>query len=429
MRIESQATGVAALARIRRRLLPFTFVLYIVAYLDRINVGFAALQMNRDLGLGDAEFGLGAGVFFIGYFLFEIPSNLILERVGARVWIARIMISWGAVAMAMAAVRGAPSFYLLRFLLGVAEAGFFPGIIVYLTYWFPAPQRARAVALFMTASALAGVIGGPVSGAVLATGEMLGLAGWQWLFLVEGLPAVILGVFVLFYLADGPQDARWLTEEEKRWLAESLAGQGEREHRLIRALTGARVWLLALLYFAIVTGLYGVTMWLPQIVRGLGTLNNLEVGFVSTLPFLAAAVAMVKVGQSSDRRGERRWHVALSAFAGAAGLILSARVHNPLFALGALSLGAAGIWGTMGPFWSMPSEYLGGTAAAAGIALINSVGNLGGFAGPYLVGMVKQMSHSFGGGLTAMALMLAVAGCLALAVRDDANAGQPVQST
>jgi ACS family tartrate transporter-like MFS transporter len=428
VRIEPQATGVAALARIRRRLLPFTFLLYIVAYLDRINVGFAALQMNRDLGLGDAEFGLGAGVFFIGYFLFEIPSNLILERVGARAWIARIMISWGAVAMAMAMVRGAPSFYLLRFLLGVAEAGFFPGIIVYLTYWFPAPQRARAIALFMTASALAGVIGGPVSGALLATGGRLGLAGWQWLFILEGLPSVILGVVVLFYLDDRPGDAKWLTKEEKRWLAETLARESAREHRLIRGLTNARVWLLALLYFAIVTGLYGVTMWLPQIVKGLGTLGNLGVGFVSTVPFLAAAAAMVKVGQSSDRRGERRWHVALSAFAGAAGLMLSALVHNPLVALAALSLGAAGIWGTMGPFWSMPSEHLGGTAAAAGIALINSVGNLGGFVGPYLVGMVRQTSQSFAGGLAAMALMLAVAGCLALALRDEANAGQPVPS-
>jgi MFS transporter, ACS family, tartrate transporter len=427
VRDQPQAAGTATLARIRRRLLPFTFLLYIVAYLDRINVGFAALQMNRDLGLGDAAFGLGAGLFFIGYFLFEIPSNLILERVGARAWIARIMISWGVVAMAMAAVRGAASFNLLRFLLGVAEAGFFPGIILYLTYWFPAREQARAIALFMTASALAGVIGGPLSGALLAAGGLLGLAGWQWLFILEGLPSVILGVAVLFYLANGPQDARWLSEAEKRWLAESLARQSEREreHRLIRALTGGRVWLLALLYFAIVTGLYGVGIWLPQIVKGLGTLNDLEVGFLSAIPFLAAAAAMVKVGQSSDRRGERRWHVALPAFAGAAGLLLSARVHNPVFALGALSLAAAGIWGAMGPFWSMPSEYLGGTAAAAGIALINSVGNLGGFVGPYVVGMVRQRSHSFGGGLAAMALMLAAGGCLALAVPHNANSAGP----
>ena len=423
-------TGDVVLARIRRRLLPFTFLLYIVAYLDRINVGFAALQMNRDLGLGDAAFGLGAGVFFIGYFLFEIPSNLILERVGARAWIARIMISWGVVATAMAAVRGAHSFYLLRFVLGLAEAGFFPGIIVYLTYWFPAPQRARVIALFMTASALAGVIGGPVSGALLAADGTLGLAGWQWLYILEGLPSVLLGVIVLFYLDDRPDDARWLSAEEKHWLAQSLAeqGTGQREHRLVRGLTDPTVWLLALLYFAIVTGLYGVTMWLPQIVKALGTLSNLEVGFVATLPFLAATIAMVKVGASSDLRRERRWHVALPAFAGAAGLILSAHARNPLFALAALSLGAAGIWGTMGPFWSMPSEYLGGSAAAAAIALINSVGNLGGFIGPYLVGIVRQMSHGFSGGLAAMALMLAIAGCLALAIGDRARGRAPVGS-
>jgi MFS transporter, ACS family, tartrate transporter len=412
-----------ALAKIRRRLLPFTFLLFIVAYLDRINVGFAALQMNRDLRLGDAAFGLGAGLFFIGYFLFEIPANLIMERVGARAWIARIMISWGAVAMAMAAVRGAAGFYLLRFALGAAEAGFFPGIILYLTRWFPARERAHAIALFMTASALAGVIGGPLSGALLAAGGILGLAGWQWLFILEGLPSVILGVSVLFYLPDGPGDARWLSEGEKRWLAQSLGGeQGRmREYSLIGALTAGRVWLLSALYFTIVTGLYGVTMWLPQIVKGLGTPSNLAVGFVSAIPFLVAALAMVKVGRSSDRWGERRWHVALPAFTGAAGLIISARAQHPVFALAALSIGAAGIWGAMGPFWSIPAEYLGGTAAAAGFALINSVGNLGGFVGPYVVGIVREASHSFGGGLAALALMLTVAGCLALAVPRGAS--------
>jgi len=418
-RLRTQSDACAAtLARIRRRLLPFTFLLYIAAYLDRINVGFAALRMNHDLGLGDAAFGLGAGLFFIGYFLFEIPSNLILERVGARAWIARIMISWGVLAMATAAVRSASSFYVLRFLLGAAEAGFFPGIILYLTYWFPPREQARAIALFMTASALAGVIGGPLSGALLGTDGMLGLAGWQWLFILEGLPSVLLGVGVWFNLPDGPRDARWLSAEEKLLLAQSLAREAARgrEQTLIGGLTGARVWLMALLYFAIVTGLYGVTMWLPQIVKGLGALDNLEVGLVSAVPFLAAAVTMVAVGQSSDRRGERRWHLALSAFAGAGGLILCARAHHTMFALAALSLAAAGIWGTMGPFWSIPSDYLGGTAAAAGIALINSVGNLGGFAGPYLVGMARQRSHDFNGALTALAMTLAAAGCLALAI-------------
>jgi ACS family tartrate transporter-like MFS transporter len=421
---DESADGAVALAKVTRKLLPFAFLLYIVAYLDRINVGFAALEMNRELRLGDAAFGLGAGLFFIGYFLFEIPSNLILHRVGARAWIARIMISWGVVAMAMAAVRGAASFYLLRFLLGVAEAGFFPGIILYLTYWYPAREQARAIALFMTASALAGVIGGPLSGALLTMHGTLGFSGWQWLFLLEGLPSVILGVCVVLYLPNGPADARWLTTAEKRWLQRCLAREQaqKRQAGLARALTGGGVWMLALLYFTIVTGLYGVSMWLPQIIKGFGALNNFEVGLLAALPFLAAAVAMVMVGRSSDRRGERRWHLALSAFAGAVGLALSAIAHEPVLALAALTLGAAGIWGAMGPFWAIPSAFLGGVAAAAGIALINSVGNLGGFVGPYLVGLIRQTSHSFAGGLAAMALMLAIAGVLALALPPE---GEP----
>ncbi|MGO9061225.1 MAG: MFS transporter [Candidatus Binataceae bacterium] len=416
-------TGPATLAKVGRKLLPFAFLLYIVNYLDRINVGFAALQMNRELGLSDAAFGLGAGLFFIGYFLFEIPSNLILHRVGARAWIARIMISWGVVAIAMAAVRGVASFYLLRFLLGIAEAGFFPGIILYLTLWFPAREQARALALFMTASPLAGVIGGPVSGTLLVMHGIAGLSGWQWLFVLEGLPAVILGVAVLRYLPNGPEDARWLNADQKRWLADTLGREREnsRENGLAATLTSGQVWLFSALYFAIVTGLYGVTMWLPQIVKDFGTLNNFEVGLIAAVPFLVAAVAMVIIGRSSDRRGERKYHVAASAFTGALGLALSAVAPKPLIALAALSMSAAGIWGAMGPFWSMPSAFLGGAGAAAGIALINSVGNLGGFVGPYLVGLVRQTSHSFSGGLAAMALMLAVAGCLALALRDPAQ--------
>ncbi len=416
-----------ALAKVRRRLLPFVFALYIVNYLDRINVGFAALEMNRELRLGDAAFGFGAGLFFIGYFLLEIPSNLILHRVGARAWIARIMISWGVVAIGMAAVRGVASFYSLRFLLGVAEAGFFPGIILYLTFWFPAREQARAIALFLTASPLAGVIGGPVSGILLMMHGIAGLSGWQWLFVLEGLPAVILGFVVLRYLPDGPEDAQWLSTDEKRWLADALIRDRDqtKDNGLTGALTSSQVWHFAALYFAIVTSLYGVTMWLPQIVKQFGVLNNFEVGLISAVPFLVAAVTMVMVGRSSDRRGERRRHVALSAFAGALGLVLSAVAPNPLISLAALSISAAGIWGAMGPFWSMPSALLGGAGAAAGIALINSVGNLGGFVGPYLVGLVRQMSHSFSGGLAAMALMLAIAGCLALALRDPPHPQPP----
>jgi nitrate/nitrite transporter NarK len=261
----------------------------------------------------------------------------------------------------------------------------------------------------------------------LAAGGHFGLAGWQWLFIVEGLPSVILGFAALFWLANSPDEVRWLSQAEKRWLRETIAREQDHngDHGFAAGLTGARVWLMALLYFMIVSGVYGVGLWLPQIIKGLGALSNVQVGLVSAIPFLAAAAAMVEVGRSSDRRGERRWHLAFSAFAGAAGLLLSAHSHHPLIALSALSLAAAGIWGTMGPFWSMPSEYLGGTAAAVGIALINSVGNLGGFAGPYLVGMLKQISHSFSGGLCAMAVMLAAAGCLALALPQTAATARP----
>jgi MFS transporter, ACS family, tartrate transporter len=410
----------AALARVRRRLLPFLFVLYIVAYLDRINVGFASLQMNRALGLSDAAFGFGAGLFFVGYFLFEVPSNLILARVGARRWIARIMITWGIAAIAMMFVRGEQSFYAVRFLLGAAEAGFFPGVILYLTYWFPARERARAVALFMTATAIAGVVAGPVSGALLEIHGLLGLAGWQWLFIVEGIPAIVLGVAIALRLPDAPAEARWLGAEEcaalERLLeAEREAAHGAQQRRLVAGLASRRVWMLSLIYFGMVVGLYGVSFWLPQIVKGLGHLSDFMVGVISALPFLAAALSMVAVGRSSDRTGERRRHLAISAFVGATGLVLSAATGNPIAELVALSIGAAGIFSAFGPFWAIPSSFLGGTAAAGGIALINSLGNLGGFVGPWLVGAVKEATQSFAGGLVVLAAALALAGILALA--------------
>lgn len=417
--------GPAVVRKLVRRLIPFMFILYIVAYLDRINVGFAALEMNRDVGLSPEAFGLGAGLFFIGYVLFEVPSNLIMARVGARRWIARIMVSWGVVAMAMIAVRGAHSFYFLRFLLGVAEAGFFPGIILYLTYWFPASEQARSVALFMTATALAGVIGGPVSGALLQMHGALGLAGWQWLFLIEGVPAVLLGFVVLLYLPDGPGEARWLTEAEREWLSGKLADERSARERdgvseLSRLFVNPQVGLLSLLYFTVVTGIYGITMWLPQVIKGFGHLSSFEVGVLSAIPFAAAAITMVLVGRSSDRHGERRWHLALSAFAGAIGFAISAWVRNPVVALAALSLGASGTTATLGPFWAMPASFLSGAAAAGGIALINSIGNLGGFVGPYAVGVLRQTTHSFSAALIALAAVLVIAGILGLLARPPA---------
>jgi MFS transporter, ACS family, tartrate transporter len=409
-----------AYARVRRKLLPFLFVLYVVAYLDRINVGFAALQMNRQLGLSEAVFGFGAGIFFVGYFILEIPSNLILQRIGARVWISRIMISWGVVALAMMLTRGSRSFYLLRFMLGAAEAGFFPGIIFYLTSWFTARERAHAISYFMTATQIAGVIGGPLSGLLLAMNGMWGLAGWQWLFLAEGLPAVVLGMAVARYLPDGPADANWLTSDERQTLLRNLAaergGRTEAGHTLGNALTSGRVWLLTLLYFTIVFGHYGIALWLPQLLKAFGGLSDLKVGCLSSIPFLVAAVAMVLVAKHSDLTQERRWHLALSAFIGGIALAACAYGRTPLFSLVTISIAAAGVSSTAGPFWTLPSEFLDGAAAAGGIALINSTGNLAGFVGPSVVGLIRQLTHSFAGGLWAMAAAVLIAGIIALAL-------------
>jgi ACS family tartrate transporter-like MFS transporter len=414
-----EAAARAALAKARVRLLPFLFLLYIANYLDRINVSFAALQMNHELGLKPVAFGLGSGLFFIGYIACEVPSNLVLERVGARRWIARIMISWGLISSATMFAQGARSFYVLRLLLGAAEAGFFPGIIFYLTYWFPRRERARASALFLTATALAGLIAGPLCGAILGMQGILGLSGWQWLFLLEGIPSVILGLVVLYYLPDGPAQARWLSSRERESLAmllhwEYQENAGAHRHTLRQGLASLRVWTMGAIYFCIVVTIYGVAFWLPQIVKGLGTFSNLEIGFLSTLPYFCAAAVMVLVGISSDRSGERRWHLALAAFVGSIGLMLSAQAKGPVLALVALSLAAAGLWATLGPFWSMPPEFLRGTAAAGGIALINSLGNAGGFVGPFLMGFLKELTRSFNGGLQILALALACAGLIVL---------------
>jgi MFS transporter, ACS family, tartrate transporter len=418
---KSKSSGAAIYTKIRRKLLPFLFILYVVAYLDRINVGFAALQMNRELGLSEAVFGFGAGIFFIGYFVLEIPSNLVLQRLGARVWISRIIISWGVVAISMMFTRGARSFYLLRFLLGAAEAGFFPGIIFYLTRWFPSHERARAISLFMTATQIAGLIGGPFSGLLLSMTGLWDLAGWQWLFLAEGIPAVILGAAAAKYLPEAPENAQWLDSGERKVLKEQLEleREGRRPgHTLGAALTNANVWLLALLYFAIVFGHYGIALWLPQILKGFGDMSDMRVGILSALPFLTAAVVMVIVAKHSDSTGERRWHLALSAFAGAVALVASAAARTPSVSLLAISIAAAGVSSTAGPFWTLPAEFLEGTAAAGGIALINSTGNLAGFVGPSVVGLIRQATGSFAGGLITMAIAATVAGFIALAMPD-----------
>ena len=415
----------AVTGRVTRRLIPYLFLCYIVNYLDRFNISFAALEMKADLGLSDAVYGLGAGMFFAGYVTCEIPSNLILQRVGARWWIARIMVTWGVLSCCMMFVRAPGSFYVVRLLLGVAEAGFLPGMIFYLTSWIPARDRAGVFALFLTSTALAGVVGGPVSAALLQLGGTSGLAGWQWLFLVEGLPAVVLGVITLFYLPDHPSQARWLTPPEQAWLEDTLAAERralEQTHRLTlwQALTHARVWRLCLLYFSTIISFYGVAFWLPQIVKSFSGLSNAAASLISALPYLAASVGMVLVARHSDRSGERRRHVAVPAFAAAVGLIVGALVQrHPAFAFLALCLAATGIWSTLGPFWSLPTAFLSGTAAAGGIALINSVGNIGGFVGPTVVGFLKERTHRFESGLFVLAASLVVAGVLALSLRAE----------
>jgi ACS family tartrate transporter-like MFS transporter len=415
--------------KISRRLLPFLFILYVVSYLDRMNVSFAGLSMRRDLaanGLTAQVFGVGSGIFFWGYFLFEVPSNLLLQRFGARKWIARIMFTWGLIATAMMLVRGPRSFYALRFLLGLAEAGFFPGMILYLTYWYPAARRARAISIFMTATAASGVFGALVSAAILSLEGHAGLRGWQWLFLLEGLPAIALAVAVLKFLPNGPQDARWLSDEERSSLADLLArdhrAAGHRTRDLLSAVVHPGVWLLTSVYFCVALGMYCVSFWLPQLIAAAWPGHkDWQVTLISGGPYAVAAVGMILVGRSSDRTGERRWHAAISLLVAALGAAASAAFHQPVIALIAFSLVAMGIWSAIGPFWSLPPSFLAGTAAAGGIALINSFGNLGGFLGPSLFGAIKQQTGSFTDAYWMLAAILALGGVLVCFVSPDGS--------
>ena len=405
--------------RVSWRLMPFLFLCYVAAYLDRVNVGFAKLQMLSDLRFSDTVYGIGAGIFFVGYFLFEVPSNLLMTRTGARIWIARIMISWGAISSAMMFVDSVASFYVLRFLLGAAEAGFFPGIILYLTYWYPAHRRARMVALFMSGVAVAGVVGGPLSGWIMKTFAGLhGLSGWQWLFLLEGVPSVLLGVWTLFYLDDGIRPAKWLSEGDKQMLEQAIAEDGKQQQHmpLAQMFSNGKVWLLALVYFLFVMGLYGVSFWLPQLVKNSGIDDVFTIGLLTSIPYFVAAVVMVLAARHSDRSGERRWHAAVAALAGALGLIVATVYSdNTVIAMAALSVATAGILSTFPIFWSLPTAMLGGAAAAAGIALINSVGNLAGFVSPYLVGAIKDATHSTANGIYLLAASLVAGAVLVVA--------------
>jgi ACS family tartrate transporter-like MFS transporter len=416
-----------AVARVTRRLIPFLFLLYLLNFLDRVNVGFAALEMNRDLGFGPAVYGFGAGVFFLGYCLFEVPSNLVLYRTGARLWIARIMVTWGLAASAMMFVRAPTSFFVIRFLLGVAEAGFFPGIIFYLTYWYPARERAKAYAWFLAAIPICGVVGGPISGALLGLDGYLGLQGWQWLFLLEGIPSVLVGLAVLWLLPDRPRDARWLPPAERSWLEATLEEEGSHAiagHGVsfLKALRNPMVWLLGLTYFLLVVALYGFALWLPQLIKASGTFTNFQVGVITAIPYAIAAVGMVMVGRRSDRTGERYFHLALPALAGAVGFVAVTRMGSTGPLVAALSLTAFGVLAWLGPFWSMPTAFLKEQAAAGGIALVNSMGAVGGFVGPYVLGQVKQRTGSFTGGLLILGACLVAAVVIVMGLRRKAVA-------
>jgi len=413
----------STMARVTWRLLPFLLLLYIISWLDRVNVGFAKLQLNADLGFSETMYGIGAGIFFVGYGLCEVPSNLLLVRFGARVWIARIMVTWGLISCAMMFVHGPTSFYVLRFLLGVAEAGFLPGIIYYLSGWFPGQHRARAVSWFMIGIPLSLVFGGPLSGWIMQhLDEYLGLHGWQWMFLIEGVPAVLLGFVVLGFLTEKPAEARWLAPEQRAWLTDKIAGEHHAAHTrhgfgLRAALTHPTVWLLAVVMFCCQTGSYGLSFWVPSIIQSLTGYPEFAVGALTAVPYIAAALAMVLVGRSSDRSGERFLHVAIPSVIGAAGFLAMGYMHSPLLAILALSVAAAGDYCTRGPFWALPGKFLTGSAAAGAIALINSMGALGGAIAPPTVGWLKQTTGGFLVPMVALAGVLVVGAVLTLLLR------------
>jgi MFS family permease len=378
------------------RLLPFLFLCYILAYLDRVNVGFAKLQMLKDLSLSDAAFATGAGIFFIGYFFFEVPSNVLLKKFGARMWIARIMISWGVISACMIFVKGEWSFYAMRCLLGLAEAGFFPGVIYYLTLWYPSRHRSMRTAWFVAAIAVSGAIGNPISGWIMdrLSGAM-NLAGWQWLFLAEGIPSVLVGFWVIYYLNSNVEEAKWLTREEKALLANNLVAEDQHktDHKLKDAFTSGKVWVLCAIYFTLMIGLYGIAFWLPTIVKAFGIKGYLKVGLITAIPYGIAVVGMILLSHHSDKTGERRLHYVANVTAGAIGLILSGVfASQPVLAIIFLSIGTLGVVGSMPLFWPLPSAFLAGTAAAAGIGIVNSVGNLGGYFGPNIPIWAKAVS-------------------------------------
>jgi MFS transporter, ACS family, tartrate transporter len=430
--IAASDVATTTISKLRRRIIPILFLLYVVAYLDRINISFAALTMNSALGITSAQYGLLTGIFFLGYFLFEIPSNLLLHKIGARIWIARILISWGVVAMLTGLVRSVHQLYVLRFLLGLAEAGYFPGMVLYLTYWFREREQARAIAWFMIGLPVASIIGAPTSGVILDHAHWLAISSWRWLLILEGLPAIGCGILTYLLLPSRPAEARFLVRDEKDWIAAALLRE-ERQKLGVRSLSAAqvlasgRVWHLAAIAFSFDVGLNAMSFFMPQAVKSLSShYSNTVVGVLVMIPNLVGLAAMVLVSRNSDRRLERRYHAAVPAIVGGVALILVGRATSPFLAVALWSLAAAGIYGIIGPFWSIPSEFLTGFSAACGIALINSIGNLGGFIGPFAIGAIALKTGGIYPGLALAGVSLLVSATLILLLPKESAADRPV---
>lgn len=406
--------------KLQIRLIPFLFLLYVVAFVDRINIGFAALTMNKELGISSQQFGLAAGVFFFGYFIFEVPSNLLLHKIGARVWIARILLSWGIIATLTGLVHTVHQLYAARFLLGLAEAGYFPGIVLYLTYWFHQREQARTLALFLTGYPVTSILGAPISGFILDHVHWLGVGSWRWLLILEGLPAIVLGFLTYFLLPNRPSEAKFMSSEEKEWLRTELESEAQFKlkqgrHSAIDGLTNPRVWHLVLIYFGMMIGGYTMAFWVPQFVKSLSKeYSNSLVGYLVMICYMAALAGMILVARSSDRTLERRYHVAGSLLAGGIAFAALGGAYSPFVSVVLLTFLTVGYCSSLSPFWALPSEFLTGISAASGIALINSVGNLGGFAGPYVVGFVREKTGSLSGGLIFAGICMLVSSTLVL---------------
>ncbi len=414
--------------KLQIRLIPFLLLLYVIAIVDRINIGFAALTMNKELAITSQQFGFAAGIFFPGYFLFEVPSNLLLHRIGARVWIGRILLSWGLVATLTGFIQSVHQLYAARFFLGLAEAGYFPGIVLYLTYWFRQRDQARTLALLLTGYPVTSILGGPISGFILDHAHWLGMGSWRWLLILEGMPAILLGFFTYFVLPNRPSDAKFLTREEREWLEQELERErqqklNQRRYSAVEAMANWRVWHLVLIYFGMMIGNYTMSFWMPQMVKSLSSgYSNTNVGYLVMIPYLAALAAMILVSRSSDRRMERKYHVVISLLVAGTAFVALGRIHSPFVSIALFSFVAIGYWSSIGPYWALPGEFLTGFSAASGIALINAVGNLGGFVGPSVVGFISQRTGSLYLGLPLAGIAMLASAILMFLLPKEARA-------